>query len=907
MSDVSSASFSAKSVFPAYTASKNFLPEIAWDILRLATAAVWLGVAAILTLWPDFGLKLLWGVIVPIVPLIVVVIPGLWRQICPLAFANQLPRRLGISRGGTLPEIAQTWAYVVAIVIFLVVVALRQPLFNKVGWMTASLLVGSLAAAFAGGLFFKGRSGWCGTFCPLGPIQRTYGQAPVITVPQTYCTSCVGCQKNCYDFNPKAAVFDDVNDEDPRYAGQRRLFMAMIPGVVLAYFMQGQTPEYGYPTYLLVFLTGALASIGLYQFFTAMLRFDPYRTAAVFAASALAVFYWFCGPSILDTLLTKFLGLPIPPLAIMISRSLGFIAALALLIHSAINERTYLNGLRKAQEEAAKVAKAAPKAEGFKVIDQGQAEPFIARKGQTLLEAITGAGIPISASCKSGMCGSDAVLVHEGLENLSPPTPDELATLKRLGLEGKARLACCCRVNGPVTIDRNLDPQAEIEQRPAAAASKGMPIPSNRLNLALKARRPEPVRPSGRDRAAHAGIERVVIIGNGIAGITAADELRKASAAVGITVVSVEGHHFYNRMAINKIAEGRRAVDDLMLQPPGWYLDNRIDVKLGTRALAIDRAERRVSLTNGQTLGYDKLILATGARADIPEPTFLVRKNCFVLRTADDAAALRHYVLDHRATSCAIIGGGVLAVEAAESLRHSGLATTLLVRSNRLMNRNVDAESSQLLRRYLERLGVTVRTETVCTAFEGSERLESVMLGNGETLAADLFVAALGSHPDIDLALQCGLETRKGILVNGLMATSDPDIHAIGDVAELPGAATGLWPFGVAQARAAVSAMLGRGEDYVEPAVTMRLKSEGMDLRTYGILEAGPGDEVISAPPFSNTWWRVVIRNDRIIGAIHAGPNGQVSPIWKLVNSTLDIEEYRDALREGRLEVLEAA
>jgi nitrite reductase (NADH) large subunit len=896
MSEVSavslnSGSFSAKSVFPAYTEKKNPLPEWVWDVLRGVTVAIWLCLAGVLTFWPDVGLKLLWGVIVPSVPLILVVMPGLWRQICPMAFANQLPRRLGFARGGTLPEVAQTWAYTIAIVVFLVVVGLRQPLFNTVGWMTAALLVGALGAAFAGGVFFKGRSGWCGTFCPLGPIQRTYGQAPVVTVAQTYCATCVGCQKNCYDFNPKAAVFDDMHDEDPRYAGQRRLFMAMIPGVVLAYFGQGQTPAYGYPVYALIFLASTLASVGLYQVFTAMFRFDPYRTAAVFAATALAVFYWYCGPNVLETLFTKLLGMPVSPLALGISRATGFVAALALLVHGAINERLYRAGRAKAEAEA---ARAVPKAEMFKVTDKGEAQPFLARKGQTLLEAISGAGVAISASCKSGMCGSDAVLVHAGLENLSPPTPDELATLKRLGLEGKGRLACCCRVHGPVTIDRNLNRPAQSEAAPAGAG--------------VKTRGLEPMRLPGLDRAAHLGVERVVIIGNGIAGITAADELRKASAAVAITLVSVEGHYFYNRMAINKIAEGRRTVEDLTLQPHVWYLDNRIDLHLGTRAVAIDRAGHNVSLANGQTLAYDKLILATGARADVPEPAFLARRNCFVLRTADDATALRSYVLDHQARSCAIIGGGVLAVEAAESLRHAGLATTLLVRADRLMNRNIDPESARLLRRYLERLGVEIRTETTCTAFQSSERLESLMLSTGEVLTADLFVAALGAHPDIDLALQCGLETRRGVLVDSLMTTSDPDIHAIGDVAELPGTGNGLWPYGVAQARTAVAAILGRNEGYVEPAVTMRLKSEGIDLRTYGTLDASqPGDEVISAPPFSAIWWRIVIRNGHIIGAVHAGPTGQPSPIWKLVNSTLEIETYREALREGRLDVLDAA
>ncbi len=903
MSDNTIAPFSAKSVFPSYTSGKRLLPEFLWDVLRLGAALGWVAVAVLLWTRPAVGLQLLWGVIVPLVPLLLILAPGLWRQICPLAFVNQLPRRLGFAKGGTLPEVAETWAYAIAVALFVAVISLRQPIFNKVGWPTGSLLLLSLVAAFAGGIYFRGRSGWCGTFCPLGPIQRTYGQAPAINVSQSYCPSCVGCQKNCYDLNPKAAIFDDLNDDDPRYAGQRKLFMGMMPGLVLAYFAQGQAPAHGYPLYLAILLGATLASVGLYQVFTTMLRVDAHRCAAAFAATALVIFYWYSGPIIVDALFAKILGLPVSNPWVAASRLIGLGAALILLVNSHTNAKIYLEAFARAKEAE---IKAAPKIQKFKIADKDHPAPIFAQKGETLLEAMLGAGVAVHAGCKAGLCGSDAVLIGEGHENLSPPSPDELATLKRLGLEGQARLACCCRVSGAVSVDRNLKRQAVQATRPATTPGKA-PVAVERLNLVLKGRAPVAIRPSGRDRALFAGIERVVIVGNGIAGVTAADELRSASPAVSITMVSVEGHHFYNRMAINKIAEGRRTVDDLVLQPRSWYAENRIDVKLNCRAVAIDRRERRLALSNGQSLPYDKLILATGGSAEAPNSAFLARENCFVLRTADDAEALRRYMNDHDARSCVVLGGGVLAVEAAESMRHAGLGTSLLARSERIMNRNIDDESSQILRRYLESLGINVLTGLSCTNFIGEGRLDYIELGDQGQISADVYIAGLGSRPNIDLALQSGLETKKGVLVNRLMMTSDQDIFAVGDVAEMPGAATGLWPFGVAQARTAVSAMLGNGDSYVEPSNVMRLKSQGIDLRTYGSLHSRQGDDVICAPPFSNAWWRVIIRNNRIVGAVHAGPMGQANPIWKFVDAGMDIGPYIDALREGRLDALEAA
>lgn len=906
-------SFSAKTVFPAYSAVSSPVPGAVWTLLRLATAGVWIGVAALLILSPTFGLKLLWGLIVPVVPLIVVAMPGLWRQICPLAFFNQLPRRFGFSRGADLPQVLQNWAFAIAVLVFLVVVALRQPLFNRVGWMTAALLLGTPVLAFLGGYLFKGRSGWCGTFCPLGPIQRTYGAAPLVNVAQTYCETCVGCQKNCYDFNPKAAVFDDFDDEDPRYANQRRLFFALIPGVVVGYFFQGAFPAYGYGLYLALFLLSILTSIGLYQFSVAFLNLDPWQTAMGFAAGALAIFYWFAGPIVVTTVSMELLGVTPAGLIVFASRFVGVVAALALVASYLGNARVYAAARAAAIAEArAEEAKSAPKVEGIRVIDEARAEPLSARRGQTLLEALSGAGVPVTASCKSGLCGSDAVLVIEGHENLSPPSDDERATLKRLGLEDKARLACCCRVYGPVRINRDLsgasagDATAVGAPSPAGFALPDMPVSASRLSLALRPGQPMTARSSTRERALYGGLDRVIIVGNGIAGITAADELRKGHGAVGITVLSVESDHFYNRMAINKIAQGKRSVEDLRLQNEHWYLENRIDVRLGARVVGLDRNARQVFLASGQALGYDKLILATGARADVPEPGFLARENGFVLRTAADAGALRDYIAAKSARSCVILGGGVLAVEAAEALCHAGLETTLLVRADRLMNRNIDEEASRLLQRYLERLGVSIRFGVSARQFLGGARLEAAVIEGGKMVLGDVFVAAMGARPEIELAQQCGLETRHGILVNGRMQTSDPDILAIGDVAELAGASTGLWPVGVAQARTAVASLLGQPGDYAEPTMVMRLKSEGMDLRTYGVLEPRPGDEVICAPPFSQAWWKVILRGGRIVGAVHAGPNGQSSPIWKLIDSTFDLASYHDALRAGDLESLEA-
>jgi MFS family permease len=246
----------AAKLFQNYTKVEPRVPRFIWTVLRLATLVVTFAIAGLLIYQPELGLKLFWGLAIPAVPAVLILAPGLWRQVCPMAFLNQIPRLGGFSREKDLPEAWRNAAFGIAVTTFFAAVALRVPMLNHDGQLVAIGVLGVLLLAFIGGLVFKGRSGWCGTFCPLGPIQRNYGHAPLLMVRNGYCSPCLGCQKNCYDFNPRAAIFADMYDEDPRYSGQRRFFMAMMPGMILGYFMQGPSPAYGEPLHLLILRLG---------------------------------------------------------------------------------------------------------------------------------------------------------------------------------------------------------------------------------------------------------------------------------------------------------------------------------------------------------------------------------------------------------------------------------------------------------------------------------------------------------------------------------------------------------------------------------------------------------------------------------------------------------------------------
>jgi ferredoxin len=207
--------------------------------------------------------------------------------------------------------------------------------------------------------------------------------------------------------------------------------------------------------------------------------------------------------------------------------------------------------------------------------------------GATLLEVIEKDGLSIEAGCRMGMCGADPICVLDGADSLSPIGGDERSTLERLGLADSTRMACCARVRGPVSI--SLTPERRI-----AAAGAG---PA------------EGVAP---------GIERVVIVGNGIAGTTAADYVRRRHGTCSIDLVAREEHFLYNRMAISRLVYGRSAMQGLYLQPDAWYEEQRITPWLNTRAARIDRERRELVLATGEALPYDRLILAAGSEAWVP-------------------------------------------------------------------------------------------------------------------------------------------------------------------------------------------------------------------------------------------------------------------------------------------------
>lgn len=861
------------SPFPNYTQLDPLLPLWAWQGLRFAAIVATLGLAGVLWFAPALGQTILWGLAVPLLPLVFFIAPGLWRNLCPLAATNQLPRLGGFTRGIAHTERAKELAYPIGIALFFALVVGRKLLFNDSGEASALLVLGALAGAFAGGLLFKGKSGWCSSICPMLPVQRLYGQTPFVTVANTHCRPCVGCAKNCYDFNPRIAWLADQYDNARHYAGYRRFFAGVLPGFILAYYL---VPASNVAAMGLMTLGYMGLSLALYHAFDVLLKARQNEVPVLFAAAALNIYYWFAAPAVADGLAT--LGAPAPEWFARALQGLVLVLSLAWVARSWRVELRFLDEMlgqaggdtvRLSAAGGAVLRQAAAGAAELKIDPAGKR--IAVKPGQSVLEAVEGCGQHIESGCRMGVCGADPIAVTAGLENLSPPSADERSTLERLGHAANTRMACCARIQGAVTVE--LAPHRRL----------GPATPATKLY--------------------NRNIKRVVVAGAGIAGLTAADHLRRNHPDTEIHVVGREKHFLYNRMGISRLIYGRSAMQGLYLMPESWYTERNIEMWLNTRLAAIDTAARAVQLATGEALAYDRLILATGAQCFVPPIEGFGARGTYVLRDADGAMAIRDYIQQRQGQHAVVAGAGLLGLEAAYALHKAGLRTVVVAQGPWILNRQLDERAASLLRKFLEGIGMEVltRAEVAQVRADWDGEVGQVKLKDGRVLPADVFVVCAGVRPDVAQAAAAGIAVKRGILVNERMETSTAGVYAAGDCAEFNGESPGLWPVAAEQGEVAAVNALGAQRAFRGTVPSTLLKVQGADLMSIGRVSAtGSGErEVIEESRDELKYRKLVLVNGRLAGAILMGYPLEVPLVTRLVKENADLLRILTRLDRG--------
>jgi len=511
----------------------------------------------------------------------------------------------------------------------------------------------------------------------------------------------------------------------------------------------------------------------------------------------------------------------------------------------------------------------------------------LAKVGEKLLDIAEASQVPIESGCRMGMCGSDPVRVLEGEENLSPMRSAERRTLERLGLGAGCRMACVSRVQGPVVVD----PRPGLE-RPTETDADGKPP------LAVSA-----------DHALRQAIRHVVVVGAGVAGVTAAEELRRALPDAELTLVGEEPYDFYNRMAITRLVSESASIDSLYLNRRDWAKSRRVDFRRGVAATAIDRANREVEVADGQRLPYDRVVIATGARPLVPPIDGFGADGSFVLRTIDDAVQIQQHVRRWRCRTAVVVGAGLLGLEAAYNIAQLDVRVLVLDRGAWPLSRQLDEQAGALLWEMLHDLGIELLPQTEAQRVLADDRVTAVELIEGSAIEAELCLVTTGILPNAELGQAAGLDVGVGITVDDGMRTSDPHIFAVGDVADHDGRRYGLWPASVEQAQVAAANMVGGEAAYGLATPPARLKVPGIDLLSIGAVDARGGESrtvVVSAYGTRN-YRKLILEDGRLAGAIILGSPQLFDDVTTAVETRLELGSDLDALEHGKWDALSRA
>lgn len=393
---------------------------------------------------------------------------------------------------------------------------------------------------------------------------------------------------------------------------------------------------------------------------------------------------------------------------------------------------------------------------------------------------------------------------------------------------------------------------------------------------------------------------KLVVIGNGMAGMRTVDELLQiAPDQYQITVFGAEPHGNYNRIMLTPVLFGAKSIDDIMIHNFAWYRRNRITLHCGAdkAVVAVDRAKRQVTAKDGTIADYDKLLIATGSlplMLDIPgreaEGVMGFRDIADVQTMIEKSQTKQHAV---------ILGGGLLGLEAANGLMQRGMQVTVVNRAGHLLNRQLDKQAAGFLQRQLEDKGIEFRLGVTISEIISQDRhIGKVRLSDNSLLPADILVMATGIQPNIALGQAMGLACERGILVNDTLQTSDETIYSVGECVEHRGEIFGLVAPVYEQAKVCAQQLAGRkSAEYRTLLSATMLKVTGIDLFSVGDFEGDSTCQRQVLVDYAQDVYRKIVLKDNIIaGMIMYGDTSDSAWYLNLVKNQTNVAAIRDRL-----------
>ncbi len=401
--------------------------------------------------------------------------------------------------------------------------------------------------------------------------------------------------------------------------------------------------------------------------------------------------------------------------------------------------------------------------------------------------------------------------------------------------------------------------------------------------------------------------ERLVVIGNGMAGARLVEEVvaRRGRDRYEIVIFGDEPYGNYNRILLSSVLAGSHDPQDIFINPLAWYEQNGVRLHAGSHVHTIDTENKVLYASDGTVMPYDKLVLATGSSPFVPplknirEADGSLKKGVFVFRTIDDCDAITKYAKQCR--RAVVVGGGLLGLEAARGLLTHNVEVNVVDLSSYMMSVQLDEPSGAILRTSIEKLGVKPLLGKMTKAVEGEDAVTGLVFDDGSSVECEMIVMAAGIRPNVEIARQAGLVIERGIVIGDDMATSAPDIYAIGECAQHRGVVYGLVAPAWEQARVLAERLVNDEAEtvYRGSRTSTKLKVMGVELAVMG--EKNPAvstDEVVTyTEPNRGIYKKLIVRDGQLAGAIILG-DGPTTP------RLLQHFDRRDKLPENRAELL---
>lgn len=399
--------------------------------------------------------------------------------------------------------------------------------------------------------------------------------------------------------------------------------------------------------------------------------------------------------------------------------------------------------------------------------------------------------------------------------------------------------------------------------------------------------------------------EHLVVVGNGMAGCRAVEELLARDAGrYRVTIFGAEPHVNYNRMMLSPVLAGEKTFEQIVISTREWYDENGIDLITADPVTAIDRAAKAVTSRSGRTVHYDRLLIATGSDPFIIPVPGKDLPGVISFRDMNDVDTMLAAAEAGKASgggSAVVIGGGLLGLEAAHGLTLRGMKVTVIHLMPTLMERQLDEAAGWLLKSALEGRGQTILTGADTAEIYGDGKVEGVRLKDGREIPASLVVMAVGIRPSTALARDAGLEVNRGIKVDDHMVTSDPSVLAVGECVEHDGNVYGLVAPLWDMCRSLADGLTDRHTGYHGSVTSTKLKVAGLDVFSAGDFSGGEGcEDIVLRDAARGVYKRVVVKDDKVVGAVLYGDTADGGWYFDLLKKGEDVSDVRDLLIFGQ-------